>query len=50
MNDQAIVLPPAIVTKRDVASIINEFESVDNELTAAEVRAHAGAAGGVYRP
>lgn len=43
MNETAFVLSPSLVTKKDVAHLINEFEQLDNDLTSAEVRASVGA-------
>ena len=36
------VLPPSVVTKRDISRLIRDAEWVDNELTTAQVRAKAG--------
>lgn len=43
MNESTFVLPPAVVTKSDVAQLVNEFEALDSELTASEVRTDIGA-------
>lgn len=37
------VLPPNVVTKTDLSRLVNEFEQLDNDLTAVAVRAKAGA-------
>lgn len=37
-------LPPSVVSKVDVARLVNDLERVDNELTDAAVRARTGAA------
>jgi len=48
MNEQKIktytdfVLPPSVVTRRDVSHLIRDAEWVDNEMTTAQVRAKAG--------
>lgn len=39
----ALVLPPSVVSKVDVARLVSEIELIDNELTAAMVRAKTGA-------
>lgn len=36
------LIPPSIVSKIDVSRLVNEFERVDNEMTAAIVRAKVG--------
>jgi F0F1-type ATP synthase delta subunit len=36
-------LPPALVTRRDVSRLVDEVERIDNEMTAATVRAKTGA-------
>jgi F0F1-type ATP synthase delta subunit len=38
------VLPPSVVSKADLTRLVNELELVDNQLTAANVRAKAGVA------
>lgn len=49
MNEQNVktytdfVLPPVVVTKRDVSHLVRDAEWVDNELTTAQVRAKTGA-------
>ncbi len=43
MNEPAFVLSPSLVTKKDVAHLINEFEQLDSDLAASEVRAGIGA-------
>jgi len=40
----ALMLPPSIVSKVDLARLISEFERIDNELTTAEVRTKTGSA------
>lgn len=40
------VLPASIVSKLDIAHVVEEAERIDGELTAATVRARVGAAGG----
>ncbi|MES2630647.1 MAG: hypothetical protein V4611_01700 [Patescibacteria group bacterium] len=39
------VLPPNVVTRIDISRLVREVERVDNEMTAAEVRARTGKAG-----
>lgn len=36
------ILPPAVVTKRDVSHLVTEAEWIDNELTTAQVREKTG--------
>lgn len=36
------VLPPRVVTKRDLSRLVSEFEQIDNQLTSAAARAKAG--------
>lgn len=40
----AFVLPPSVVTKRDVSRLVDEVERVDNSLTTSSVRAKTGIA------
>jgi F0F1-type ATP synthase delta subunit len=42
MNESKFVLPSTVVTKSDVAQLVNEFERLDSTLTAAEVRSDIG--------
>jgi len=37
------ILPPTVVSRLDVSRLVSEFEQVDNELTAASIRAKSGA-------
>lgn len=43
VDQKALVLPPSIVSRLDVARLLAEVEQIDNTLTTAEVRQKAGA-------
>lgn len=42
------VLPPSVVSRRDVSRLVNELERVDNDLTTASVREKTGAEAGEH--
>lgn len=42
LNASELKLPPSVVSKVDVARLVNEMERVDNQLTTDAVRAKAG--------